>query len=275
MKGHPYLVLWGVRKEELKNVDITDEEVAKRAAEYARNVMKGILEDDVTYFAASLALVRSLGLGSLEVWGRKLAYTVKDILLKDHRALAEICKMIGCKTQYPLHTFLRLKRPFPEMKIYHVPLSKGIVEVPAIRRPFLVASILFTRILELGEREVPPEWREAATKYYASIFGERKGRRSSFIERLLSLSGLEDFRKRIIFYWIAPYLVNVRKLENEEAVGIIMEWLSRQGGGSIPRSWILADVDNVRKKGILPWSVEKVRKIDPELVKELERRGIL
>jgi hypothetical protein len=77
----------------------------------------------------------------------------------------------------------------------------------------------------------------------------------SWIEKLLTMS-IADHRKYCIWHILAPYLINVRKLQDNEATDTIREWLKRCD--SVKRisfdetSRIRYNIQSVRKKGYYP-----------------------
>jgi hypothetical protein len=77
----------------------------------------------------------------------------------------------------------------------------------------------------------------------------------SWIEKLLTMS-IPDYRKYCIWRILAPYLINIRKLEDEQASHIIREWLDKCN--SVKRvsfdeiSRIRYDIQSVRKRGFYP-----------------------
>ena len=60
---------------------------------------------------------------------------------------------------------------------------------------------------------------------------------------------------------ICPYLVNVKKLPLEECEKIITDYFDWH----IPKSMIRYKLNEVYKKGILPYSLKNMHENDPEL----------
>jgi hypothetical protein len=48
-----------------------------------------------------------------------------------------------------------------------------------------------------------------------------------WIEKLLSVGGIEDGHKDLLFWVLAPYLVSVRKLDHDRAYTILESWLDK------------------------------------------------
>ena len=77
----------------------------------------------------------------------------------------------------------------------------------------------------------------------------------SWIEKLLTMP-IADYRKYCIWHILAPYLINVKKLQDSEATDTIREWLKRCN--SVKRvsfddtSRIRYNIQSVRKHGFYP-----------------------
>jgi hypothetical protein len=88
-----------------------------------------------------------------------------------------------------------------------------------------------------------------------------------WIEKLLNKS-LHDYRKYCIWRILAPYLVNVKKLTDEQSSQIIREWLKKcnlvKRVSFDKTSIIRYDIQSARKKGFYPigWNQLKVENID-------------
>jgi Primase X len=89
----------------------------------------------------------------------------------------------------------------------------------------------------------------------------------SWIEKLLATS-IADYRKYCIWRILAPYLINIRKLEDDQATYIIREWLKKCN--SVKRvsfdktSRIRYNIQSVKKKGFYPigWNQIKSENVD-------------
>jgi len=180
----------------------------------------------------------------------------------------------------PLPEYMKYSHIYPETKLYYVDVERGIVHLDDERARLFAGDIAYTlsiRGLPLDPSKIPKAYvdyaRRAVPVRRSSSPKTAKG--YSFIESILSTSGIPDGRKRIIFYWLAPYLVNIKGLTPEEAVSVLNEWLSRQGGGKIPPSWVKDEALLAKRKGIRPWGLKKVESTDPGLVKMLRGMGVL
>jgi len=82
----------------------------------------------------------------------------------------------------------------------------------------------------------------------------------SYIENILQ-NKITNGRKRIFALVICPYLVNVKKLSLDECEKIITDYFD----GYIVKSIIQYKLNDVYKKGILPYSLKNMQESDPEL----------
>ncbi len=180
---------------------------------------------------------------------------------------------------FPLPRYMSFPHVYPETKIYHLPVRGGNVYVPPERLPLVAGCIAFQMVrkgLPVGGK-IPEEIREAVSRVVSRSLRPRgrRGKGIGFIERIIAASGIPDGRKRILLYWLIPYWITVQGLSVDEAVERAKEWVSRQAGGKILESWIRSDAQNVKKRGIRPWSLSKVERESPDLVKMLREMGIL
>jgi len=91
-----------------------------------------------------------------------------------------------------------------------------------------------------------------------------------YIEKLLQTK-ITDGKQRIFAQVLCPYLVNVKKLSLEECQKILLEYF----GNSIPRTLINYKLDEVYKKGILPYSLYNMKINDSELYNIILDSGAL
>jgi len=97
----------------------------------------------------------------------------------------------------------------------------------------------------------------------------RKPRRYDWVEKIIE-KGLPDGRKRFILYVLSAYLVNVKRLSEEEALQVVQEFLenscrNHSNCGKVYGSFIRGDLQRVKSKGLKPVNLEKLREKDPEL----------
>jgi hypothetical protein len=82
--------------------------------------------------------------------------------------------------------------------------------------------------------------------------------------------GVPDGRSRLILYVISRYLVNIQGLSDEEAQAEIDSFIEAScknfgNCGKIYKSWIRNVLKHVRRGGWKPWSLERMKRDDPEL----------
>ncbi len=99
--------------------------------------------------------------------------------------------------------------------------------------------------------------------------GRRAGPGYEWIEAIIE-RGVPDGRSRLILYVISRYLLNVKGLSPEEAEAVVDSFIEascRNHGncGKIYKSWIRHVLRRVKEGGWKPWSLERIKRDDPEL----------
>lgn len=84
----------------------------------------------------------------------------------------------------------------------------------------------------------------------------------SYIEKILQCK-ITDGKNRTFALILCPYLVNVRKLSLVECEKILLDYF----GNYVSRQSISYKLNEVYKKGILPYSLKNMKNNDPELYK--------
>ena len=82
----------------------------------------------------------------------------------------------------------------------------------------------------------------------------------TYIENILQ-NKITDGKKRIFALILCPYLVNIRKSTLDESQRILVDYFD----GYIPKNTIRYKLNEVYKKGILPYSIKNMQENDPEL----------
>ncbi|MCE4625361.1 MAG: DNA primase noncatalytic subunit PriX [Desulfurococcales archaeon] len=131
--------------------------------------------------------------------------------------------------------------------------SRGLEECAIVLEEFMS-----TMCRDRSLCEEPPTRRRSLERY-------------AWIEEIIK-NGVPDGRSRLILYVVSRYLLNVKGLDVEEAHAVIKEFIrvscERHGNCSkIYDSWIRNVLRHVKEGGWRPWSLERVRKEDPELYK--------
>ncbi|AFZ70175.1 hypothetical protein Calag_0406 [Caldisphaera lagunensis DSM 15908] len=107
-----------------------------------------------------------------------------------------------------------------------------------------------------------------------SIYRENLVQKFNWIEKIIK-NGVPDGRTRLILYVISRYLINVKKLNDEEALNQINEFINNScknynNCSQIYKSWIINVIGKVKNGKWKPWNMDKIRNSDPELYKVLE-----
>ena len=87
---------------------------------------------------------------------------------------------------------------------------------------------------------------------------------------------LPDGRKRFMLYVLSAYLVNVKRLSEEEAIQLVQEFLENScrnynNCDKVYESFIREGLQRVKSKGLKPISLEKLREKDPDLYSMIEQ----
>jgi hypothetical protein len=96
-----------------------------------------------------------------------------------------------------------------------------------------------------------------------------------WIDKLLSL-GVEDHRKDLLYWVLAPYLITIRKMDYDKAESVLEEWLEKcdnvrrlEPGRIYFRYRIQYCLQSAERNDRLPIKLETFREYYPELFKEV------
>ena len=96
-----------------------------------------------------------------------------------------------------------------------------------------------------------------------------------YVEDLLSRP-VSDGRHRLTWLVLAPYLINVKKLEEEQAVEKIRSFVAAKGETSAMKRFIEYNVKRAKRNGLMPPTLAKLRAEHPDvyalLPKEITQR---
>jgi hypothetical protein len=103
----------------------------------------------------------------------------------------------------------------------------------------------------------------------------RKGSRFEWVERVIE-RGLPDGRHRFILYVLSAYLMNVKKLSEDEAYQVVKRFLENScknfsNCGKVYDSFIRGDLRRVKAKGVKPLTLKRIRERDPKLYEILAK----
>jgi hypothetical protein len=140
-----------------------------------------------------------------------------------------------------------------------LPVAKIKVAIPTLQRHFVE----------------PVDDATPATRGDQAPPTNRKPRRYEWVEKIIG-NGLPDGRKRFILYVLSAYLVNVKRLSEEEALQVVQEFLenscrNHNNCEKIYDSFIRGDLQRVKSKGLKPITLKKLREKDPELYSLIEK----
>ena len=99
---------------------------------------------------------------------------------------------------------------------------------------------------------------------YVPVQAPRAGKGYLYVEDLLK-HPVSDGRHRLVWLVLAPYLVNVKKLENEEAIEKIRAFVAVAGETQDLKRFVEYNVRRARRNGLLPPTFAKVKAEHPDL----------
>jgi len=166
----------------------------------------------------------------------------------------------------------------PEYMLENRPVSRGYVYIESKEMLATICSHLSR--LRIEEKLRPRPVHEAAKAYVEEILrrarerlgvkeapepsegGKPSADRYSWIEAVIS-RGLPDGRKRFILYVLTPYLATVLKLDEEEALKVVREFLENScrnygGCGKVYDSWVKSCFRGAKQKGIKPARLDRL-----------------
>jgi hypothetical protein len=91
-----------------------------------------------------------------------------------------------------------------------------------------------------------------------------------YIEDLLSRP-VSDGRHRLTWLVLAPYLINVKKLEEEQAVEKIRAFVAAKGETSAMKRFIEYNVKRAKRNGLMPPTIRKLKSEHPDVYALLPR----
>ncbi len=98
----------------------------------------------------------------------------------------------------------------------------------------------------------------------------RPSRSYNYIDELLK-HPVSDGRHRLVWLVLAPFLVNVRKLEEEEAIERIKAYVSSAGEMRAMKRFVEYNVKRAKRNGLMPPTLNKLRLEHPDLYSLLPR----
>ena len=105
---------------------------------------------------------------------------------------------------------------------------------------------------------------KAAVTRYVPVRSQRAGRGYLYVENLFA-HPVSDGRHRLVWLVLAPYLVNVRKVENDEAIDRIRAFVSVAGETRDMKRFVEYNVRRARRNGLLPPTLSTLKTEHPDL----------
>jgi len=104
----------------------------------------------------------------------------------------------------------------------------------------------------------------AAAMRYVPVQRPRTGKGYLYVEDLLA-HPVSDGRHRLVWLVLAPYLINVKKLENDEAIERIRAFVSVAGETRDMKRFVEYNVRRARRNGLLPPTLSTLKTEHPDL----------
>ena len=158
----------------------------------------------------------------------------------------------------------------PRWKLVRQPLEDGLVHLSDNMLNDLFgecARALIgerTKNLRKGTFPRPLNDLRASIIRYVPAQKVRSNRGYSYVDELLS-HPVSDGRHRLVWLVLAPYLVNVKKLEDEEAIERIRAFVSVAGETRDMKRFIEYNVRRARRNGLLPPTFSTLKQEHPDL----------
>ncbi len=105
---------------------------------------------------------------------------------------------------------------------------------------------------------------KGAIMQYVPVQRPKEGKGYLYVEDLLK-HPVSDGRHRLVWLVLAPYLVNVRKLENDEAIEKIRAFVSVAGETRDMRRFVEYNVRRAHRNGLLPPTLTTLKAEHPDL----------
>jgi hypothetical protein len=127
-------------------------------------------------------------------------------------------------------------------------------------------SLIMEGITNLRKGGFPSQLEELKKKILSII--PRKERLTTskylYIEELLK-HPVTDGRHRLVWLVLAPYLVNIKKIDDNQAVEVIRNYVSVAGESSNMKRFVEYNVKRARRNGLLPPTLSTLRNEHPDL----------
>ncbi len=193
--------------------------------------------------------------------------------------LKNVCDQMGLSVSansqsfsIPFHEYIKFSTTNPMVSLVFQKLGAGQVIMDKTQLMKFMRYAFFSVIakgLPIEVKTIPKEVLGLTGKVDISQFVKKSERTTGrnttgWIERLLN-TPLPDFRHRLVNLILAPYLVNVRNLQIDEAVSIINEYIERckriNPDTNVNPVYIRYQCNYAKRRGLKPYSLASAREL--------------
>lgn len=168
-----------------------------------------------------------------------------------------------------LRTITRFELRSQKWKLVNRPLEKGIVYLTENDANDLFGDLsekmIYSGVKNLRKVAFPKQLvgiRERIVPYLPPQ--KKSGRGYLYIEELLA-HPVSDGRHRLTWLVLAPYLVNVKNLEERDAVDRIRTFVAAKGETSSMKRFIEYNVKRAKRNGLMPPTLMKLKSEHPDI----------
>ena len=253
-------------------------------ARYERSISE--LVEFSSFFAAAFVASQDPVLGSR--FSKKEAERAKEFFLVEgsRNKVTVMAECFGATIQtveeagrinhsLPFEVYLSLTSRYelskdPKWKLARQDLDKGTVRLSdnLLNDLFYgcAASMIADGVRNLRKASLPKQLVEVKAEVikYAPSPKPKTNKGYLYVEDLLA-HPVTDGRHRLTWLVLAPYLVNVKKLEDEAAIEKIRAFVAAAGETSAMRRFIEYNVRRARRNGLLPPTFSKLKAEHPDI----------
>ncbi len=255
-----------------------EEALSRRALAYRKTNMRSVKIEHVVSYLYSRMLVSALkNREALQKYADAESRRSTEALGEDNdRNSAEIAKELGIDLRpgqefgVPFADFLSNKPSSTEFALVHQELDGGFVYLDKYKAIGVVRASMIREIMKtlpIPLKDLPREVVEYAKKV---TLPERPARhvsdegRHSWIALLLE-HPIPDVRHRTVNLILAPYLINVKGMGEEDAVKMIMAYIQRckeiDPNTNVNESYVRYQCHYAKSKGSRPLSLAKAKEL--------------
>ncbi len=168
----------------------------------------------------------------------------------------------------------------PRWKLVRQDLSRGRVRMTDnLLNDFFEScgqAVIAEGVRNLRKAQFPRQLSDVRSNVvrYVPIQRPRVGREYEYVESLLK-HPVSDGRHRLVWLVLAPYLVNVKKLEQEQAIERIRAFVSAAGETSELKRFVEYNVRRAKRNGLLPPRFSTLRSEHPDIYGLLPKEVVM